>query len=50
VTICIRGLRDYAARSGEVTTARQWMDDALKSFPERGALAVAMGRGTRLSR
>lgn len=44
VMICIRGLRDYSARSGEVTSrlAHQWMEDALKSFKDRGPLSKAI--------
>ena len=44
--ICIRGLRDYSARSGEVTSrlAHQWMDDALLSFRDRTPLAKAVAR------
>jgi len=51
VTICIRGLRDYAARSGEVTTAppgNGW------TMPSRASPSAARSlsrwRGTRLSR
>lgn len=46
VRVCIAGLRDYAARSGEVVsrTAQQWMDDALRSFPIRGALQSAIDK------
>ena len=38
--ICVRGLRDYSARAGEVTSrlAHRWMDDDLRSFGDRSPL------------
>jgi hypothetical protein len=49
--IAVRGLRDYAARSGWVShrVARQWMDEALKSFKGTplGPLQLAINRAKR---
>jgi hypothetical protein len=44
--VCVRGLRDYAARSAEVVPriAKQWMDEALLSFKDRSPLAKAVAR------
>jgi hypothetical protein len=48
--ICVRGLRDYSARSGEVTSrlAKQWMDEALRSFKDRSPLSKAVARAKAL--
>ena len=51
--ICVRGLRDYAARSGWVARgiAAKWMDDALTSFKHARPLTeldLAIARAKRL--
>jgi hypothetical protein len=51
--ICVRGLRDYAARSGWVARgiATKWMDDALTSFKHARPLTeldLAIARAKRL--
>jgi hypothetical protein len=51
--ICVRGLRDYAARSGWVARgiAAKWMDDALTSFKHARPLTeleLALARARRL--
>jgi hypothetical protein len=52
VKVCIRGLRDYSARCGEVAArlAQKWMADALLSFRDRSPLSVAVARAKAFKR